>query len=127
MQPSAACNLTLFRSIMKNICNCRPFVRRPALSLAATLFAVALSGCASIAVTDDALVERTAFALGLEKSGFTIENRVNDGVTTRYRVRTKRGDEFNCFVGGSISVIGRSVSEAICTKKGEVAKNPLLR
>ncbi len=112
---------------MKITCNCRPAIRLPFLSFVAAVATVTLSGCASIAVTDDALVERTAFALGLEKGGFTIENRVNDGVTTRYRVRTKRGDEFNCFVGGSISVIGRSVSEAICTKKGEVAKNPLLR
>ena len=117
---------------MKFTCNCRPAACRPVvpgpvLPFAAALLATALTGCASIAVSDDALVDRTAFVLGLEKGGFTIENRVNDGVTTRYRVRTKRGEEYNCFVGGSISVIGRSVSEALCTEKGEVAKNPLLQ
>lgn len=85
------------------------------------------TGCASIAVTDEALVERTAFALGLAKGDFTISNRTDDGPTTRYSVRSKSGQDFNCFVGGSIGVLGRTVSEAICTKKGEVARNPLLR
>ncbi|TXH59829.1 MAG: hypothetical protein E6Q93_08015 [Burkholderiaceae bacterium] len=80
-----------------------------------------------MAVTDEAIVERTAFALGLAKGDFTVSNRVDDGTTTRYSVRTKTGQDFNCFVGGSISVTGRTVSEAICTKKGEVARNPLLR
>lgn len=89
--------------------------------------AAAAAGCASIAVTDEALVERTAFALGLSKGDFTISNRVDDGTTTRYSVKAKSGQEFNCFVGGSIGVLGRVVSEAICTKKGEVARNPLLR
>jgi hypothetical protein len=85
------------------------------------------SGCASIAVTDEAIVDRTAFALGLNKGDFTVNNRTNEGTTTRYGVRTKSGQEYNCFVGGSISVIGRSVSEAICSKKGEPARNPLLK
>lgn len=98
----------------------------PTVLLAAAAAALA-SGCASIAVTDEALVDRTAFALGLAKSDFTISNRTDEGTTTRYSVRSKAGQEFNCFVGGSISVMGRSVSEAICTKKGEVARNPLLR
>lgn len=95
-----------------------------AISALGVLFAV---GCASVAVSNDALVDRTAFALGLAKSDFTISQRVDEGTTTRYQVRTKTGQEFNCFVGGSISVIGPSVSEAICARKGETARNPLLR
>lgn len=91
--------------------------------------AVLLSaGCASMAVTDEAIVDRTAFALGIEKGAFTVSNRVDEGTTTRYAVRTKAGQEFNCFVGGSFNVLGRSVSEAICSKKGAPpARNPLLR
>ncbi|MFT3664070.1 hypothetical protein [Piscinibacter sp.] len=100
---------------------------RPIRSRAYALAALAAAGCASIAVTDDALVDRTAFALGLAKGDFTISNRSDEGTTTRYSVRTKAGQDFNCFVGGSISVLGRSVSEAICTKKGETMRNPLLR
>jgi hypothetical protein len=95
--------------------------------LSTLLAAATTTGCASIAVTDEAIADRTAFALGLAKGDFTISNRVDNGTTTRYSVRTKAGQEFNCFVGGSISVLGRVVSEAICTKKGEVARNPLLR
>jgi hypothetical protein len=95
---------------------------------AALLCSAAIAaGCASIAVTDEAIVERTAFALGLNKGDFTVNNRTNEGTTTRYSVRTRSGQEYNCFVGGSISVVGRSVSEAICTKKGEPLRNPLLK
>lgn len=95
-----------------------------ALVLASTLMS---AGCASIAVTDDAIVDRTGFALGLNKGDFTVSNRVDEGTTTRYSVRTKSGQEFNCFLGGSFSVLGRTVSEAVCTKKGEALRNPLLR
>lgn len=88
---------------------------------------LAAAGCASLAVTDEAIVDRTAFALGLPKGEFTVSNRQNEGTTTRYSVRTKSGQEYNCFVGGSINVLGRSVSEAVCSKKGEPTRNPLLR
>lgn len=94
---------------------------------ALTLVALSAAGCASVAVTDQAIVDRTAFALGLDKTAFTISNRVDEGTTTRYAVKTKAGQDYNCFVGGSFSVVGRSVSEAICTRKGEPMKNPLLR
>lgn len=86
--------------------------------LAAALASGTLVGCASVAVTDDALVQRTAFALGLDSKDFTISNRADDGTTTRYQVRTRVGRQYNCFVGGSISVLGRSVSEAVCTETG---------
>jgi hypothetical protein len=85
------------------------------------------TGCASLAVTDEAIADRTAFALGINKADLTVSNRVDEGTTTRYSVRTKTGQEHNCFVGGSFNVLGRSVSEAVCTKKGEPIKNPLLR
>lgn len=91
------------------------------------LLLAAFAGCASIAVTDDAIVDRAAAALGLNKGEFTVSNRTDEGTTTRFQVRTKTGQEYHCFVGGSISVLGRSVSEAICNKRGEPARNPLLR
>mgnify|MGYP000331858824 CR=1 FL=1 len=56
--------------------------------LLATLSASLLAGgCAAIAVTDEAIVDRTAFALGLAKGDFTISNRMDDGAATRYQVR----------------------------------------
>ncbi len=101
------------------------------MKLVANLFLVTscafATGCASLAVTDQAIVDRTAFALGVDKQAFTISNRADEGTTTRYNVRLKSGQEYSCFVGGSISVIGRSVSDAVCTKKGEPMKNPLSR
>lgn len=75
-------------------------------------------GCASVAVTDDAIVQRTAFALNVEHKDLTIYNRVDDGTTSRYQVKTRAGRQYNCYVGGSISVLGRTVSEAICTETG---------
>lgn len=83
-------------------------------------------GCASIAVTDEAIVDRTAFALGLAKGDFTTDNRMDDGAATRFHVRTTSGQNYRCFVGGSIGLLGRSVSEAACTKEGEATRNRLL-
>lgn len=97
------------------------------LSCPTLLAAVLLcSGCASIAVTDQALAERTSFALGLAKEDFTISNRVDEGAASRYVVRTKSGQTYRCLVGGSIGLLGRAVSDAVCTKDGEAMRNPLL-
>lgn len=78
-----------------------------------------LSGCASFAVSDDALVQRTGFALGLEPAQFTISNRMDEGTTTRYQVKTTAGKRYSCSVGGSVSVLGKSVSSPICNQIGE--------
>ncbi len=56
----------------------------------------------------------------------TIRNRIDDDFNTRYGFRAKPGDQFNCFGGGSLSALGLHVSEANCTRKGEVAKNSVL-
>jgi hypothetical protein len=85
----------------------------------AVVATILLSACASFAVSDDALVQRTGFALGLEPGQYTISNRMDEGTTTRYQVKTNTGRKFNCFVGGSVTVIGKSVSEAICTEMGK--------
>jgi hypothetical protein len=89
------------------------------LSSASLLAVVLLAGCASFAVSDDALVQRTGFALGLEPNQFTVSNRMDEGTTTRYRVNTTAGKVYNCSVGGSLSVIGKSVSSALCDEIGQ--------
>jgi hypothetical protein len=89
------------------------------LSSASLLAVVLVAGCASFAVSDDALVQRTGFALGLEANQFTISNRMDEGTTTRYRVNTTAGKVYNCSVGGSLSVIGKSVSSALCDEIGQ--------
>jgi hypothetical protein len=96
-------------------------------SIAAVCVSLTAAGCASVAVTHDAIVDRTATALGLARSDFSVSQRVDEGTTTRYAVRTKGGQAYNCFVGGSFNVLGRSVSDAVCTKAGEAMKNPLLK
>ncbi|MDQ0014220.1 hypothetical protein J2W23_002611 [Variovorax boronicumulans] len=83
--------------------------------LLALLTAAALAvGCASTAVTDDAIVTNTSRALGLPPSAFTISNRADSGVQTTFIARTDGGRTYNCYVEGSVSVVGRVVSDAIC-------------
>lgn len=89
--------------------------KRIALGLALALLAGA---CASMTVNDDALVQRTGFALGLEPNQFKITNRMNEGVMARYNVETTTGKKFNCSVGGSLSILGASATDAICTEVG---------
>ena len=77
-----------------------------------------LVGCASMAVTDDVLVTNTANALALPKEAFTISNRSDEGVKTSYQVKTKKGATYSCYVTGTVSVLGRTVSDALCAATG---------
>ena len=85
--------------------------------LAAALASVC-AGCASLAVSNDAIEERTAFALSLAKGAFNITNRVDDGLRSSYSVTTNSGKKYNCYVSGTVSVVGRVVSDAICNEIG---------
>ncbi|MFZ3118563.1 MAG: hypothetical protein WA159_09605 [Variovorax sp.] len=89
--------------------------------LSAFAVVVALAGCAATAVTSDALQKNTAFALGVDSSAFTISDRVDEGVKTTYRVATRSGKTYSCYVTGAISITGRNVSDAICTEMGKPA------
>lgn len=93
------------------------------LALASAVAFVALtSGCASFAVSDDAIERNTAQALGLAKGSFTIADRVNDGVKASYTVKTNTGKQYACYVTGSVSQLGRAVSDAICSEVGTGGK-----
>lgn len=80
------------------------------------LLAVLFSGCASVAVSDDALQSRTASALGLRQGEFTISNRQDSGVRTDYTVTASGSRTYSCYVTGIVSVVGRSVSDAMCSQ-----------
>jgi hypothetical protein len=80
------------------------------------------SGCASVAVSDDAIEKNTAFALGIEKGTFTISNREDEGLKSTYQVNTKSGKRYRCYVTGTVSVLGRVVSDAICNEDVKPAK-----
>lgn len=82
------------------------------------LTALAASGCATLA-TDDAIVKRTAFALGLDKNEFTISNRQNEGAQATYLVTTQSGKKYTCYVEGYFSYTsGGESSDAICNELG---------
>lgn len=87
---------------------------------------VAISGCAGV-VSNDQLQQSTSFAIGLDQSDFTIYNKSASGIKTMYSVKTKSGQEYNCYVtsvaGG---LLPGGTSDALCNKKGDVASNPLL-
>lgn len=87
----------------------------------------ATTGCASALINEDALAERAAFALGMKASDLTISSRSDEGASTRYQVRSHSGQEFNCSIGVTVSVLGRQVTDAICSKRGAAQRNPLLR
>ena len=81
-----------------------------------------LAGCASVAVSNDAIEQNTASTLGLAKGTFTISDRVNDGVKSSYGVKTNSGKQYSCYVTGTVSVMGRVVSDAVCNEVGKPAK-----
>jgi hypothetical protein len=82
----------------------------------AIISTVLAAGCASVAVTEEKLTQRTALALGLDSSEFTISNRVNEGIRTDYIVTTKTGERYTCYVSGVVSITGREVSDAMCNE-----------
>ena len=96
---------------------------RAGLSVVAAVVVLAglVTGCASVAVTNDAIEKNTAFTLGLEKGTFTISNRENDGVKSTYLVNTNAGKKYTCYVTGTVSVVGRVVSDAVCNEVGKPA------
>jgi hypothetical protein len=99
-----------------DIMNCK------SLSLASLL--VLASGCASVSTTDDMVQSRAATALGVSPSAVTISDRRNSGVRTDFTATTG-GKSYTCYVTGAVSVTGRIVSDAICNRAGERARNPL--
>lgn len=86
--------------------------------LTAAALLLAAGGCASMTVSDDAIVQRTSAALGMEPGTFTISNRVNEGMEVRFKATTTSGQVYNCSMGGSVSVLGAVPSDAICTPMG---------
>lgn len=87
---------------------------------------LALSGCALVRtnkLSDDVLTQRTGFALGLDKSEFTISNRQepNKSSEVYYLVTTKSGKKFNCYVAAGFTSIvtpGSDASDAVCSEIG---------
>lgn len=95
---------------------------RRTVAASVVVLAGLVAGCASVAVTSDAIEKNTAFAIGLERGNFKISNREDDGVKTTYLVTTNAGKKYNCYVTGTVSVIGRVVSDAVCNQVGKSAK-----
>lgn len=102
---------------------------KPSLTIRTTLLTAVcgtalIAGCASAVVKEDHLQQKTAFALGLEPNSFTVADRVDDGLQTRYSVKTNDGRRFNCYVEGSFSFgTGRVVTDAVCSQIGKSANN----
>ena len=95
---------------------------RRAIALSVGIVVSLAAGCASVAVSNDAIEKNTASALGMEKGTFTITDRVDDGVKSTYAVKTNSGQKYSCYVTGTVSVVGRVVSDAVCNEIGKPAK-----
>lgn len=96
----------------------------PAAEMDSLLLSLLAVVCASMAASDHALVQQTASALGLEPHDVVVSHRIDDGTTTRFRARTESGEDYHCLVGGSVSLLGRSVSPAVCTPGAPLAQTP---
>lgn len=93
--------------------------------IAAIALIASTAGCASVAVSNDAIEQNTAFTLGLPKGSFTISDRVDDGVKSTYVVKTHTGKLYSCYVTGSVGITGRVVSDAICqAQQGRPSSKP---
>jgi hypothetical protein len=62
--------------------------------------------------------------LGIDKADFTVSDRVDDGIKTSYAVKTKAGKRYACYVTGTVSITGRTVSDAICSEGGKPSGEP---
>lgn len=93
------------------------------------LLAMLASGCALVQtnkLSDDVLIQRTGFTLGLDKSEFTISNRQepNKSSEVYYLVTTKSGKKFNCYVAAGFTSIltpNTDASDAVCSEMGKGA------
>lgn len=86
------------------------------LKLLAITATLVVAGCGTInsqIVSDDVLQKRAAFALGVDASRVTIENRDDTGLRTEFvaKVGNKRT---SCYVTSTVGI----VSDAICSGKG---------
>jgi hypothetical protein len=77
------------------------------------------------------LQDRTSEALGLDAENFTVSDITRDGVSTRYKVKTKSGKIYRCYVTSVSGLMAKlygaaNVSDAVCSANGEPPKNALL-
>ena len=112
--------MSLYSWILENFMKKSIFTRLAILSLISSA-----AGCASVAVSNEAIEQNTAFALGLAKGSFTISDRVDDGVKSTYVVKTNAGKQYSCYVTGAVGITGRVVSDAICqAQQGKASAKP---
>ncbi|CBL43789.1 Hypothetical protein HDN1F_02060 [gamma proteobacterium HdN1] len=76
---------------------------------------ISVAGCASVAVTEDAIKSNTARAISADPSTLVISERSDSGIQTNFKATTSDGRAYNCYVTGMVSVVGRTVSDAICS------------
>lgn len=77
------------------------------------------------------LAEKAAFSLGLQAGDVAISSIEKEGTETNFMVATKAGKKYRCYVTSTSGLTalmsgGANVSDALCSKPGEPARNPLL-
>ncbi len=97
------------------------YVRHVTVSAISAITLLA-AGCASVAVSNEAINTNTASALGIDKATFTIYDREDNGIKSTYKVKTDAGKKYNCYVTGSVSLAGPAVSDAMCHEVGKTVK-----
>lgn len=93
-----------------------PFAHSLKAGLALSAAISLLAGCSSMTVNNNDLTQRTSLALGLTPERLTISNRTDSGIRTDYIATTHSNETYACYVTGMVSVMGRTVSDAVCTR-----------
>lgn len=101
--------------------------------LSALILVTIFSGCSTMTgkmQSNQDLAAATAKNFGLSESQITISNRVDDGMSVNYDVKTKAGKEYSCLRTVGVSILGVDKSTPMCNPKGQPASkadNALLR
>ena len=85
--------------------------------------AAALAGCA--AGSNNAVETKTAHTLGLQKRAVAISGCADDGTESTYFVKFNKAKTYSCYLTGSVSLVGRLISDAAGCETGKGAMSPV--
>lgn len=99
-------------------------ISRSMILISGVVIPLYLTGCASVAVSDSDIEQKAAQTLGLQKGSFKVSDRMDNGIQTHFSVQADSGEKYSCYVTGAISVVGATVSDAICNSATAAASKP---
>lgn len=90
-----------------------------------TTLMISIVGCNSNQSKDgssDTISNKTEFALGLNKTQFTVYEVNSSMIKTTYKVKTSKGGIYNCYF---TKAMGIPASDALCSKMNGMSSDPI--